>query len=121
MYRLVSLILAGLLILAIFTMADSSLATGALNLDPPLDKLLHAAVYGSIAGLLRFSGAVGRVPLLWIIVVGLGVLDEWQQMTIIGRQASALDLLADIAGISVGLWLVGWLCQRILVVLPAKH
>lgn len=119
--RVASLTLAGLLILAIFTMADSSLATGLLNLDPPLDKLLHAAVYGSIAGLLRFSGAVRRVPMLWLIVVGLGVLDELQQMTISGRQASALDLLADIAGISLGLWLVGWLSQRILVVPPAKY
>jgi VanZ family protein len=118
--RGLSLALAALLIFLIFRMADSTLATGSLGLEPPLDKLLHAAVYGSMAGLLRLAGVVRRVPLLWLILVGVGVLDELQQMTIVGREASAADLLADMAGISVALWLSGWLCLRIKVLPPAK-
>jgi VanZ family protein len=54
------------------------------------------------------------------MLVGVGVLDELQQMTIVGREASTADLLADMAGITVALWLVGWLCQRITVLPPAK-
>lgn len=119
-FRGLSLALAALLIFLIFRMADSTLATGSLGLEPPLDKLLHAAVYGSMAGLLRLAGVVRRVPLLWLMLVGVGVLDELQQMTIIGREASAADLLADMVGITVALWLVGWLCQKITVLPPAK-
>lgn len=119
-FRGLCLALAGLLIFLIFRMADSTLATGSLGLEPPLDKLLHAAVYGSMAGLLRLAGVVRRVPVLWLMLVGVGVLDELQQMTIVGREASAADLLADMAGISVALWLVGWLCQTIKIIPPAK-
>jgi VanZ family protein len=119
-FRGLCLALAALLILLIFRMADSTLATGSLGLVPPLDKLLHAAVYGSLAGLLRLAGVVRHVPLLWLMLVGVGVLDELQQMTIVGREASAADLLADIVGITVALWLVGWLCQRISVLPPVK-
>ena len=119
-FRGLSLALTALLLFLIFGMADSTLATGGLSFDPPLDKLLHAAVYGSMAGLLRLAGVVRHVPVLWLMLVGVGVLDELQQMTIVGREASAADLLADIAGITVALWLVGWLCQRISVVPPVK-
>jgi VanZ family protein len=103
-FRGVSLALAGLLIFAIFGMADSSLAKGALSLDPPLDKLLHAAVYGIIAGLLHLSRAVRPITLLWLMVIGIAVLDELHQLGIAGREASLLDLLADGIGITISLW-----------------
>jgi VanZ family protein len=116
--RGVSMLLAVLLILGVFWMADSPLATGALSFTPPLDKLLHAGVYGSIAALLWFSGMVRRVPVLWLLVVGIGLMDELQQRTIAGRESSVADLLADMAGVTLGLWLASWLLSRLLVRRP---
>lgn len=115
--RRVCLALALLLIFAIFGMADSSLATGDLNFDPPLDKMLHAGVYGTIAALVWISGVVRSRLLAWLLVVGVGVCDELHQISIAGREASVLDLLADMAGIALALWLVSRLC-RMIVVLP---
>lgn len=113
--RHVSLVLALLLMFTIFGMADSSLATGEFRLAPPWDKLLHASVYGTIAGLMRISQVVRRVPLLWLMLVSVAILDELHQMTIVGREASTLDLLADMVGITLALWLVSLYIRRILV------
>jgi len=101
-------------------MADSSLATGALRFDPPLDKILHAGVYGTIAALIRFSGAVRRAQLVWLLVTAVGLLDELHQRGIPGREASAYDLLADMSGIALALWLAGVL-RRHMVVTPADQ
>lgn len=111
----VSLALALLLMFAIFGMADSSLATGTLRFDPPLDKLLHASIYGTVAGLMRISEVVRRVAVLWLMVVTVAILDELHQMTIVGREASGWDLLADMLGITLALWLTSLLIRCMLV------
>jgi len=96
-------------------MADSRLATDTLRFDPPLDKILHAGVYGTITALIRFSGAVRRALLVWLLVAGVGLLDELQQRAITGRESSLNDLLADMVGVTLGLWLAGWILSRLLV------
>lgn len=111
----ICLALALLLIALVFGLADSSLATGSLNFKPPLDKLLHAGVYGSIAALLWFSGIVKNRSGLWLLVVGVGLLDELQQRSIAGRESSLADLLADVAGITLGLWCASWLLSRFII------
>lgn len=107
--------LALLLIALIFGMADSSYATGDLNFNPPLDKLLHAAVYGTIAALLWFAGIMRNRFCLWLLVVGIGVVDELQQSFISGRESSLNDLLADVVGVTLGLWLASWILSRLLL------
>lgn len=113
--RRLCLILGLLLIALIFVLADSSLATGTINFKPPLDKLLHAGVYGSIAALLSFSGAGRHALLVWLGVIVVGLLDEWQQVSIVGRVSSSVDLLADIAGVTLGVWIAGLLVQCIAI------
>ncbi len=111
----ICLVLALLLIALIFGMADSSYATGELNFNPPLDKLLHAAVYGTITALLWFAGIMRNRFGLWLLVVGIGVVDELQQRSISGRESSLNDLLADMVGVTLGLWLASWILSRVLV------
>jgi VanZ family protein len=113
--RRICLVLALLLIALIFGMADSSLATGSLNFQPPLDKLLHAGVYGTIAALLWSAGILRSRIGLWLLVVGIGILDELQQRSITGRESSLHDLLADMVGVTLGLWLAGCVLSWVLV------
>lgn len=113
--RRLCLALAILLIALVFGMADSSLATGDLNFKPPLDKLLHAGVYAAIAGLLWGAGVFRSWIGLWLLVVGIGMLDEFLQRSIAGRESSLSDLSADVVGVTLGLWLASWLLSRLLV------
>lgn len=110
-----SLALCLLFIFLIFALGDLSLATGSLNFASPLDKVLHMIVYASIAGLLMFSRAVRSVLLVWILVVGVGVLDEWHQLSIAGREAGLADLLADAIGAGLGIWITRLIMQNIFV------
>lgn len=104
-----------LLIVLIFGMADSSLATGGLSFNPPLDKLLHALVYGTIAALVWIAGVLRSRVLVWLLVVGIGIVDELQQRLIPGRESSLGDLCADMVGATLGLWLASWLLSRLRV------
>lgn len=113
--RIICLAIALLIIALIFGMADSSLATRSLNFQPPLDKLLHIGVYGIIAALLLCAGIIRSRAGLWLLVVGIGLLDELQQRGIVGRQSSPTDLLADMVGVTLGLLLAGWILSRVLV------
>ena len=113
--RHICLVLALVLIAMIFAMADSSYAKGDLNFNPPLDKLLHALVYGTIAALLLFAGIMRSRFSKWQLVVGIGVVDELQQSSISGRESSLHDLLADVVGVTLGLWLAGWILSRLLM------
>ncbi|MEO8992425.1 MAG: VanZ family protein [Nitrosospira sp.] len=85
----------------------------AVNLVPePWDKLLHGAVFALLAWALGFaSGFEGwrslAVAFFGSLVVGL--LDEWHQLYLPGRQAGWPDLVADMAGslfgaVSLALW-----------------
>jgi VanZ family protein len=85
----------------------------AVNLVPePWDKLLHGAVFALLAGALGLaSGFPGwRSPT--VAFVGsllVGLLDEWHQLYLPGRQAGYPDFIADMAGsfigaISLALW-----------------
>jgi VanZ family protein len=67
----------------------------------PYDKLAHFIYYGVMAALL--SHALGSrwlwVPLLMVPVVGF--FDEWNQVYIVGRDASVWDWVADVLGTTV--------------------
>lgn len=119
-FRLLCLALALALIFSIFSLADSSLATGENRVNPPMDKVLHAGIYGSIAVLIKFSGMVKRSVTVWFLVIGIGVLDELHQAMIIGRQSSVADLMADAVGVSLGIYIMYVLTKLIVVRHDAK-
>ena len=78
------------------------------------DKVLHAGAYGVLAGLsLRaFHGGLGRLArlptvLALLLTIAYGMLDEIHQSHVVGRDASVLDWLADVAGAGISVMLLG--------------
>lgn len=116
-FRLLCLVFALMLIFSIFALADSSLTTGEHRVVPPMDKVLHASIYGLITVLMHLSGMIKRSITLWFIVIVIGLLDELNQAHIIGRQSSLADLIADAVGVSLGLLIV-YLLAKLIVVRP---
>jgi VanZ family protein len=83
------------------------------------DKLIHAAVYAVLAGLLcralssEGSGSpVISVALAVALAAIFGASDEWHQSFTPGRDASAADLVADVVGAVLGAALTAVLYRR---------
>lgn len=78
----------------------------AVNLIPsPWDKLAHGGIFALLAcGIGVASGLHGRRRLFFAIstAVLIGAVDEWHQMYLPGRQASWIDLAADVVGSVAG-------------------
>jgi VanZ family protein len=75
---------------------------------PGVDKVLHLVEYG-ILGLLLARGAGGApaLPLALLLIVmgtGIGIGDELIQSTVPGREAGAPDVVADVVGVVLGIW-----------------
>lgn len=76
---------------------------------PPWDKLAHGATF-FVMTLLLGRGMYMPLPLVGVVVLAVGVGDEWHQRYLSGRVASGWDLLADAVGI--GLALLALRCCR---------
>lgn len=76
----------------------------------PLDKVVHVSLFAAVAAL----GVLSGLPTRWL-VIGLalqGVVSELVQGTMPGRSADVRDLLADAAGIMMGVAFGHWARQR---------
>ena len=88
-------------------------------LFPHMDKLLHALAFG-ILGFLVLGGIKpgehGHTrSQLWIAVFiagAYGVLDEVHQRYVPGRMPDVFDVLADLVGAALGIWLMHTLVGR---------
>ncbi|BFH76533.1 VanZ family protein [Thermus thermophilus] len=78
-------------------------ATG-VGLPHPWDKAAHFLAYLVLGLLLRLG--LGGFSLAFLFASLYGVVDEWHQSFVPGREAFGLDLLADFLGAWVGarLW-----------------
>jgi VanZ family protein len=97
--RLAALILAGALMAGVIRGTDVVLAD-------PLDKAVHFGAYLLLTLLLwRSTG----LPLFALgAALAFGLLDEWRQAYLPGRESDARDLLADLAGVVVAfIWCRG--------------
>lgn len=68
------------------------------------DKIGHAGAYALLAFLLRYA----FVPIHWPILIGTvyGILIEFmQQVFFYGRQLDVLDMLANLVGCCLGVWI----------------
>ncbi|MFN2321742.1 MAG: VanZ family protein [Trueperaceae bacterium] len=82
----------------------SSLPAGATPTSPISfpgdDKVVHAALYAVLGGLLRV--AVGRTGPAIALAAAYGATDEAHQAFVPGRDADAFDWFADVAGAALG-------------------
>jgi len=93
-------------------------------LFPGQDKLFHMAAFGILGfflmGGVKTTGSGYRTGQLWFVVVLVmlyGLLDEFHQYFVPGRDADILDVLADAAGGLLGAWCMYYLV-RVLIAAP---
>lgn len=101
--------------LALFTLSAQPLGPGSLDFPWRFthdDKLVHAALYSVLGGLLRI--ARGRRSLAALGGSAVGAIDEWWvQASIPERHADPFDVAADAAGALIGALIAHrWLHQR---------
>ena len=74
-------------------------AAGNIPLFPaPLDKVAHFVYYGVMAALVAHAIGLRWLWLAVVLVVLIGVVDEWNQSIVAGRDASPWDWIADAMG-----------------------
>jgi hypothetical protein len=105
-YRLA--LLSALALLSLFIWGGNQPEAAGL-IPPPWDKWVHLAWFAVLAGLLHVGLGLRRG--VWVVAfcVGVGLWDEWRQLSLPGRSAGWDDLLFDGLGIAVGVMLAGWL------------
>ena len=99
--------MAAALILGAKTAANVSI------FPPPIDKLAHFAYFGIMAALLAHALGIGWLWVPLVLVPLVGAVDEWQQMSVAGRDSSLADWIADLIGVTVfvyGYW--KWVARK---------
>lgn len=84
-------------------------------IQPPWDKLAHAVLFGGVAGLAWVAlGGRGRIADLgaFVVAAGIGAIDEAVQSLLPGRSVDAVDLVADVVGAALAVWLLRTLRAR---------
>ena len=74
------------------------------GIPAPWDKLVHAAVYAVLGGLLL--RALNHPVWAWAIATAYGLSDEAHQYFVPGRMFDLGDWLADSVGAGLGVWLM---------------
>lgn len=81
-----------------------------------LDKLVHGTLFGVFAWLAARSAralALGRPGyMVFIVASAYALASEAAQLVVPGRQAELSDLLADLVGVVLGLWLARRILRR---------
>jgi len=91
---------------------------------PSVQKALHVLAYAALAWAWCWTlGAWLRVPAAraigaCAIASAYGVFDEWHQSFVPGRYASLTDVMIDIAGVVLGIWIAAWIGSRARTIKP---
>jgi len=91
---------------------------------PSAQNALHVPAYAALAWSWCWTlGAWLRVPAAraigaCAIASAYGVFDEWHQSFVPGRYASLTDVMIDIAGVVLGIWIAAWIGSRARTIKP---
>lgn len=111
MNRAIRWLPAALIALGIYLLSDRSYSVPMPTaLAELLSILVHVIEYAALALALRWALVSPRLVMLLVFVFGLT--DEFHQSFIPGRDATALDLIPDVAGAIIGLLLYELLLTR---------
>lgn len=97
------------MILSILILGRDPHVAHEVGLKPPFDKLEHMLAYGVIASLIRMGTVRVHDVVIGFLVISIGALDEYLQMSLPFRSADAFDLLADGVGVILSLSFFKWL------------
>lgn len=101
--RCLSLLLAAVLLGMFVWGGNQPEAAGLIN--PPWDKLAHLAWFAVLACLLLVGLGPRWMLAVAVFCLGVGLWDEWRQLSLPGRSAGWDDLLFDGLGVALGIWL----------------
>lgn len=86
------------------------------RLDSGLDKLVHGGLYLVFGFTLAWgkwrTPARAHSAVLILVGAAYGLLDEWHQTLVQGRDASLGDAVADALGVLLGFMVFTWLAAR---------
>lgn len=99
-----------LLISSLVKLGETSLAVGLI--PSPWDKVAHAATFGAITVSLWLGAGQRWLPVCAGIALAIGAYDEWRQLSLPGREADVIDLLANASGIVLASLLAHRLAPR---------
>lgn len=94
---------------------------GAYIPQPPLDKLLHAVVFGGYGVIAWIALGSRRAWLAVALATTIGLADEFLQSLTPGRVASLRDLAADFGGALLAVAIAVWLRRRVTAAPPAPQ
>lgn len=94
---------------------------GAYIPQPPLDKLLHAVVFGGYGVIAWVALGSRRAWLAVALATTIGLADEFLQSLTPGRVASLRDLAADFGGALLAVAIAVWLRRRVTAAPPAPQ
>ena len=103
-------LLVAVLLLGLFVWGGNQPEAAGL-IPAPWDKLAHLTWFATLAGLLVLGLRGSGMHILWMVGVAcmaLAAWDEWRQLALPGRSFGLGDLLADGAGIVLGIFLAIW-------------
>lgn len=101
--RLLTVLAAVGIVVALFVGGAQPIAVGLV--PSPWDKLAHASVFAVLAVTLGIASGMRGWRVFVLAFVGallVGLLDEWHQVFLPGRQAGWDDFLADAIGGAIG-------------------
>lgn len=82
----------------------------------PIDKVGHFGMFAVLGALLAWGlhRAAIRASIAWPLLAGLalGAIDELHQRTLPNRSSELADLVADVAGCALALWLTHRMLER---------
>lgn len=81
-------------------------------IPPPWDNLVHFIFYGALTIFAAFAFPKIPLPLLGLIIIGIGGADEIHQIFVPGRSPGLDDLAADIAGCLPALAPTAWFSKK---------
>jgi VanZ family protein len=78
-----------------------------------LDKIIHGGIFAVFALLWRRATSPASAPIIAVSGLALAVITELGQATsLVGRDASLGDGIADVAGVAIGLIVAAWFAGR---------
>jgi len=96
-------------------------------ISPSMQNALHVPAYAALAWAWCWAlGAWLRAPVAraigaCAIASAYGVFDEWHQSFVPERDASLTDVMLDVAGTMLGIWLAAWIGSRARTIKPQTN